>query len=624
MRARVPRIAPRLAAGYLALAVLAGCMQGSGTGSTVPEPDASEPTALAQQGRHDEAAAAWLAKAARAPAEEAPELRLRAAGAWLTAGDPARAGETARAIDPTSLNAAHRTRRSLLLARAALARGAGGDAFAALPPLQEILALPEPVAALDTAIRAARKADRSRDEIRFRAALDPRLTDPGANRRAIWRLIRSLPVASLTEGPARPPVRPGGALAGWLALGALAHAHRVDFPAFSTAVLHWRARYPGHPAEASVLPGLVDEIRRSGAPPTHVALLLPLSGTFASAATAVRDGFLAAWYAEGGGNRPVVSIHDTGAGEPDEIFRKAIAEGADFIVGPLRKQTIGRVAAIPDRTAPVLLLNALDTDDGPPAEGPPVYQFALSPEDEARAVASFARRNGHRRAGLLVPETEWGARVADAFTEAWEASGATVVVRTAYRGAAEDLAQPVRDLLGVDTSKARAAQLRRVLRRSIAHEPFPRGDLDLIFLAGFPREARLLRPQITFLRAPDLPIYSTSHVFAGVPEPQHDLDLDGIVFNDMPWVLRPASDEDGLHERVLALWPPASEGFIRYYAFGADAYLLQRWMFRLADRPGEAAVTGRTGRLTVGADARVRIEMAWARFRNGTPEPIGR
>ena len=622
MRASVPRIAAILAAGYLAAAILAGCVQESGTASTPPEPEVSEPSDLAREGRHEEAAAAWLAEAARAPAEAAPALRLRAADAWWKAGDSARAGETARAIDPAGLTAGDRTRRSLLLARAALARGAEEDAFAALPSLEEMLVLPEPAAALEIAVRAARGAGRTRDEIHFRTALDPRLADPGANRTATWSLVRSLPVESLTEGLPGAPGRPGGTLAGWLELGRLAHAHRVDFPAFSTAVLRWRTRYPDHPAEASILPGLTDGIQRKGAPPSHVALLLPLSGTFASAATAVRDGFLAAWYAEGSRNRPVVSVHDTGTGEPDEVFRSAIAEGADFVVGPLRKKAIGRVAALADRGAPVLLLNALDSGADPPAEGPPLYQFALSPEDEARAVASFAHRNGHRRAGLLVPETDWGVRVADAFTEAWEASGATVVVRAAYRGAAEDLAQPVRDLLGVDTSEARAGQLRRVLRRSIAHEPFPRGDLDFVFLAGFPREARLLRPQIIFLRAPDLPIYATSHVFAGMPEPQHDLDLDGVVFNDMPWVLRPASDEDGLRERILALWPAASEGFIRYYAFGADAYRLQRWMFRLADRPGEAAVTGRTGRLTVGADARVRIEMAWARFRNGVPEPI--
>ena len=616
-----PRIPAILVSGFVAAALLAGCGQGSRTASVPPEPGASEPSALARQGLHEEAANAWLAEAARAPAD-ADALRLRAADAWWRAGRPSRAEETARAIDPSGLNPGDRARRALLLVRAALAGGAEGDAFAALPSLEEMLALPESSAALELAIRAAGRARRTLDEIRFRAALDARLADPDANRRALWSLVRALPDDSLRNPPSGDPIQPGEHPAGWLDLGRLARAHRVDFPAFETAIGLWRRQFPDHPAEASVLSELFDEIRSRGSPPSHVALLLPLSGTFASAAAAVRDGFLAAWYATESGERPVVSVHDTGVGSPEELFRTAIEEGAHFVVGPLSKKAITSIAQLPDRGVPVLLLNALDADAVRPAEGPPLFQFALSPEDEARAVAGFARENGHTRAGLLVPATQWGTRVAAAFTEQWEASGADVVARAEYRGAAEDLAEPVRKLLGIDTSEARGGRLRRTIQRPITHEPFPRGDLDFVFLAGFPREARLLRPQIIFLRAPDLPIYATSHVFAGVPEPQHDLDLDGVVFNDMPWVLDADSGEDELRERVFALWPAASEGFIRYYAFGADAYRLQRRIFRLADRPGEVALSGRSGRLTVGEDGRVRIEMAWARFRDGTPEAL--
>ena len=616
-----PRIAALLAAGLAAAAVLAGCGGGSGTPSKPLEPPAVEPAALERQGLYEEAAAAWITAADAAPTDAAA-LRFRAAEAWWKAGRPTRAGEIARAIDPAELEPAGRSRRALLLVRTALAGGSERDAVDALPSLEDLLALPESAAALELAARAARQAGRPADEIRFRVAADSRLADPDANRSALWSLVRTLPAESLRDLRARQSGGPEDEGAGWLELGWLARAHRVDFAAFSTALGLWRKRFPDHPAEPSVLPALTAEIRRDGSPPSHVGLLLPLSGTFASAAAAVRDGFLGAWYAAESADRPVVSVYDTGAGEPEEVFRTAIAEGADFVVGPLSKRATARIASLAERTAPVLLLNALDDDTTGPADGPPIWQFSLSPEDEARAVASFARGIGHSRAGLLVPETEWGRRVADAFADQWEASGAVVVARAAYRGAAEVLAQPVRELLGIDSSADRAGQLRRVLGRSIAHEPFPRGDLDFIFLAGFPREARLLRPQIIFLRAPDLPVYSTSHVFAGVPEPQHDLDLDGIVFNDMPWVLDAASVEDDLRERILALWPASIEGFVRYYAFGADAYRLQRRMYRLADRPEEAALAGHTGRLTVGADARVRIEMAWARFRSGVPEPL--
>ena len=480
-------------------------------------------------------------------------------------------------------------------------------------------ALPEPATALELAVRVARHANRTADELRFRLALDPRLAHPEENRKALWALLRALPDPSLRDPGSQGTAELDAAARGWFELEQIARAHRADFPAFSTAVRHWRNRHPAHPAEAAIVPQLVSQIRRDGLPPRHVALLLPLSGTFASAAAAVRDGFLAGWYTESG-SRPVLSVYDTGSQDPAELFRTAVAQGADFVVGPLAKTAIGRIASLPERGAPVLLLNALEGDDAPPEEGPPVYRFALSPEDEARAVADLARRNGYSRAGVIVPETAWGGRVAEAFTRHFKASGGVVAAHVRYRGAAEDLAQPVRALLDIDASEERARKMRRTLRRSVSHEPFPRGDLDFVFLAGFPREARLLRPQITFLRAPELPVYATSHVFGGVPDPQHDLDLEGIVFNDMPWVLGAPSAGDALRERLADLWPAANEGFVRYYAFGIDAYRLQRQLFRLAARSGVAALPGRTGRLIVGRDGRIRVAMAWARFRNGYPE----
>lgn len=606
------------AAAVAAVSVLSGCGHETWSGSPPPTaaaPGDASPAALARQGLYEEAASAWIAQAADAAPARAAALRLRAAEAWWQAGRGARAEETVRAIDPARLAPEDRTRRALLLVRTARAEPSGRrEAFAALPSLEELLALPEPAAALELAVRTARQAERPIDEIRFRAALDPRLADPAANRAALWERILALPDRTLEN----PPIRFDGAAAGWIGLGRLARAHHADFPAFLAAVRGWRLRHPNHPAEAAILPEITARIRRESSPPTHVALLLPLSGTFATAASAVRDGFLAGWYTQDG-DRPTVSVYDTTTDEPERVFRTALSEGADFVVGPLRKEAISRIASLRGRTTSVLVLNALELPHESEDGGPPIYRFALSPEDEARALADFARAKDHARAGLLVPDTEWGERVAEAFTERWEASGGVVAGRSTYRGAAEDLAEPVRELLRGDAGTERA----RPVRRTATGQPFPRGDLDFVFLIGFPREARLLRPQITFLRAPDLPIYATSHIFTGVPEPQRDVDLEGVVFSDMPWVLnRPSTPENGaLRARLGALWPAVGEGFTRYYAFGLDAWRLQRQLHRLAAHPGET-VFGHTGRLSAGADGRIRIEMAWAQFRNGVPVPL--
>ena len=611
----VPRIAALLAVPLLAASVLGGCSGERPAPSAAPAPAATASASdLASQGRFEEAAAAWLDQAASAP-DEGPVLRLRAAEAWWRAGRLAEAHTALLTVDPDTLGRDLRSRWLLLLARVELRRGATDRAFEALPPLPEMVALPESLAALELAVRVAREAGRVADEIRFRLARDARLADPGANREALWELLRTLPAQALR----RPAAPPGEHAAGWFELARLERAHRADFAAFSVAIRDWRRRHPDHPAAAAILPRALERVRREDRPPRHVALLLPLSGPFASAAAAVRDGFLAGWYAEAS-SRPTVSIYDTGAEEPAKLFRAALAAGADFVVGPLRKEVASDIASLADRSVPLLLLNALEKGVALPRDGPPVYRVALSPEDEARAVADFAHRNGYLRAGLLVPDSEWGERVAAAFVERWEGSGAIVAGISIYRGAAEELAEPVRELLEIDAGVARAARLRRALGRSVAYEPVPRNDLDFVFLIGFPREARLLRPQIIFVRAPDLPIYATSHVFTGVPDPQSDRDLDGIVFNDMPWVLERGS-VNAERERIVALWPAASEEFTRYYAFGLDAYRLQGRIHRLAAHPGEAHLLGQTGRLTVGADRQVRIEMQWARFRDGVPVP---
>ena len=141
-----------------------------------------------------------------------------------------------------------------------------------------------------------------------------------------------------------------------------------------------------------------------------------------------------------------------------------------------------------------------------------------------------------------------------------------------YSEEAQGLSEAVEQLLNINNSKARAKQLRSVLVRNITHEPQPRSDSDVVFLAAFPQAARQIRPLLRFHRAEDVPVLATSHVYEGLANPQADQDLDGVMFADMPWVLTP--NEHSLPTQVRNLWPDASGALGRLYAFGADAYTL--------------------------------------------------
>src|SRR5690606_16373874 len=130
------------------------------------------------------------------------------------------------------------------------------------------------------------------------------------------------------------------------------------------------------------------------------ALLLPLSGRQEGAGVAVRDGFIAAWYQQEPERRPRIRIYDAAAADPDQVMLQAIADGAQFIVGPLLKEAVAAAATIADARVPVLALNFLP-DEATAPDG--FYQFALSPEDEAQQVARRVVADGHLRGVALVP-----------------------------------------------------------------------------------------------------------------------------------------------------------------------------------------------------------------------------
>ena len=58
----------------------------------------------------------------------------------------------------------------------------------------------------------------------------------------------------------------------------------------------------------------------------------------------------------------------------------------------------------------------------------------------------------------------------------------------------------------------------------------------------------MIRPQLNFHQANNLPVYSTSHVFSGFVNTRTDHDIDNVTFGDMPWVLPKARPK--IHSQV--------------------------------------------------------------------------
>jgi hypothetical protein len=437
----------------------------------------------------------------------------------------------------------------------------------------------------------------------------------------IWLALSHMDAEAITAAQVNAQRRENG----WLALAAAARPNLHNNAALAAAIETWRAEYPQHAANQTLVEQLFELSESLSSKARHIALLLPLKGPYAAPANAIRNGFLSAWYAQPKlGTRPTVSIYAVDAGTINSVYDRAVANGADLIVGPLEKSTVETLAARPELPVRTLALNAAPTTAGGksgPVGAANFFQFGLIPEDEAEQVAEKSWADGHSRAVALGPDSPWGTRLLAAFSERWHELGGTLLTQATYDSSETSYSASVKQALNVDLSEARAAELRRALKRRIEFDARRRADVDAIFLAGFPLGARQLLPQLRYFRAESIPVYATSHAYAGRENAAADQDLDGLRISDMPWLFG-AADFDSF-ELFNGNWPDSAPGAGRLFAFGIDAYRMLPYLARMRHQPS-LRIPGATGLLRMDADGRVFRNLTWVRFAGGVPNLMDR
>ncbi|MBY0438898.1 MAG: penicillin-binding protein activator [Burkholderiales bacterium] len=300
-----------------------------------------------------------------------------------------------------------------------------------------------------------------------------------------------------------------------------------------------------------------------------VAVLLPIdSQTFARAATHVRNGMTAAWSQSPGKGQTELRFIPIGD-QPNDVvaaYNLALAGGAQVIVGPLIRDQATALANALAQSAPVTVPTiALNAADGATRLAPNLFLFGLSTEGEARQVARFALRNGHKRALVLTQPTVLSRRLQQAFIEAFSEGGGTIAAQHAV----------VTDPGAMNRMRATTANT----------------GADMIFLAADLPAARTVRP---FLDT-QLPTYATSQLWSGPIDPNANLDLNGTRLLDMPWLLEPDHAAVMVFARSQPALPPENE---RLYALGIDAYRLAELAIDRGIQPG-LSLDGVTGRITL-------------------------
>ncbi len=587
--------------------LVAGCAAGPLPGSSAER----RAERLAEGGDHANAAGEYIGLASAAAGRERTRLTLLAIEQWLEAGDERRARNAMRSIPPPAdaeLAALHDSNTAAL----ALWEGRPDDALALLEPL-----LRRPLSADRRYRMEALQADawfQKGDPIRAIELYRQRgadLVDPEEKLRNDQRLWAGLLVSQPRTLRAAAELANDPELAGWLSLGALATSTGRQGIGWGNGVRRWLELHPAHPA--------VDLLDRMDLPgtgelgyPRQLALLLPLSGSNTTAGEAVQHGFFGAYYATVGelDVPQQVRVYDSG-GVAGDAYRRAVADGAEFVVGPLLRENVAALAADGLLPVPVLALNYLP--DGLVAP-PSLTQFALSPEDEAVAAAERALADGHRFALALVPRNDWGRRLVQSFATAFETGGGTLLEARDYETGKQDFAFEIENMMLLSQSVQRYQRLRANLGRPLQFDPRRRQDADFIFLAATAPAGRLLKSQLKFHYAGDLPVYSTSRIYS--MDGRSNSDLNGVMFADAPWIVAPQPWIADLGDLYNESWP-AQRRLGRLHALGYDAYQLVAALHGAGLGP-MTEIDGATGRLYLDDDGRVHRRLAWARFENGS------
>jgi outer membrane PBP1 activator LpoA protein len=307
----------------------------------------------------------------------------------------------------------------------------------------------------------------------------------------------------------------------------------------------------------------------------HIALLLPVdSNTFRRHAEALRDGLLAASKVQGQKSL-LIRVYPVGE-DPKQagtIYQQATQTGARLVIGPLIRSAVTAIAAA-DVSVPTLALNA---PEGNVPNRPNLYVLSLQIETEARQAAQLAFREGRRAAYIVAGDSPLLKRLQQAFSGEFVKLGGKIIADFAY-----------------NTSPSELNRLKQAADLRVA---------DMAFLALDARQARAVR---TYLEP--LSVYASSQIYTGDAGPAAGIDLAGITFLDMPWLLQ----RD--HSAVMVYPRQDFRGeadLERLYALGIDAWRIGQ---ALLARQTDLSLDGVTGKLTLGRDRHFARELVSTRI----------
>ncbi|MBO1923684.1 penicillin-binding protein activator [Thiomicrorhabdus sp. 6S3-12] len=318
----------------------------------------------------------------------------------------------------------------------------------------------------------------------------------------------------------------------------------------------------------------------------NVAVFLPMQSKFKPVAEQIQNGILKAYYRNENLNRKLrLNFYDsTDITQVSSLYFQAKQEGADVIIGPLRKNAVEQLQGFDDRN-----IVALNTIDGITS----FTQFSLKSSDKIQQLAEGFAQQQYRMLGILNSDEKENALNAALLASVWNQPPQQSLVQVSYSDEKPELRKAFDQLVNASNSIERKNTLRWTIGEKVEFYPRVREDLNAIVVFDSANRLAVINPQkgLYLLKTP---VYTATELNQqNLKALKNNHDLKEVELLTQPVTLNP-EDLQGTFE-----------------AFGWDSLQVAANLPKL--KKGACLSNTKTGYLRI-VDNQVQQTLVWAKF----------
>jgi len=379
-------------------------------------------------------------------------------------------------------------------------------------------------------------------------------------------------------------------------LAGLAHALQLKTTSTTDedAISQWLRKYRAHPLLKARLTDY--EFLTEAALPDDfkVTVLLPLSGDWANAGRAIRDGILFEYQQRQTTVGVALTVIDSESLTPEQLIATGQSTDTEFVIGPLQKDKIAILLESQPRM-PVLLLNRIQTNALPLKS--PTYSLSLAVEDDAEStINQIAREVDQARVVVFHSDSPLGVRSAEAIRQQLTVVGGSHAGQFILDDKKPETA--ITQAFGVTDSENRRRELSKTLGLRLEHTPRIRQDMSAVVVHTDPKKAQRIRPLLDFYYLDQTPVYLIGAYRDDLPDIVEDLKNTRVMVT--PWDLGTPA------KQALTSRPLAQGVFGSLVGVGIDAMNMAVQL----GFGGSTSIQGETGFLTLGADSMIHRQLS--------------